>query len=586
MDFLRSQLAIVQDRLAGLSASQKMLAGALAVILVMTMLYWGKFASGTERVALMGTPVAGEELTQLTKALKDRGIDVTVENGRVMVPASQQIDAMGEASYGGLVPASTTNALDSMLDKITPWATAGQFSARMTSAKNQYLGAILCKWPGVQGADVFINEAAQASITRRDPTLTVAIRTKPGAPVNRRQMAGNARQFMQRCISGLKPENIAIAIDGATMVAGGDSDSASLSNDLLAIKREAEGDWLTKLRNQFSPITGILISVNVEVDNSSSTEKKREVDGKGKISEAQMVESEAQRPVGPVAPQQEPGVVANVAIDANGSAAPPSGPSGFETEKNKTTNVVDYGTKVTDTTKPGGGCTIVGATISVPRSYFVALWRQRQKGADAQKEPTDEELKPIVDNVTATIKRQTVAVTGVKDEARISVTDIWDLEPIVGGPILAAAATGAGGEFTALATGHAKEVALSILAVASLFMVSRMVKKAEPIALNLPALAGGNGLALAGMGGDFGGDGSSTAVSDGGSKRKSSSGPLTTEDIAGEVGGENGGAVMMGQELDPEVLETSQMIEQVSSFVKQNPDAAAQMVSRWMSRDD
>ena len=41
-------------------------------------------------------------------------------------------------------------------------------------------------------------------------------------------------------------------------------------------------------------------------------------------------------------------------------------------------------------------------------------------------------------------------------------------------------------------------------------------------------------------------------------------------DIAGEVA--EGGSIMMGQELDEEVLETSQMVEQVSGFVKENPD--------------
>ena len=42
---------------------------------------------------------------------------------------------------------------------------------------------------------------------------------------------------------------------------------------------------------------------------------------------------------------------------------------------------------------------------------------------------------------------------------------------------------------------------------------------------------------------------------------------------------------MFGQELDGDVLETSQMIEQVAGFVKQNPDAAAKMINQWMSHD-
>ncbi|RYG62453.1 hypothetical protein EON77_22250 [bacterium] len=79
MDFLRSQLAIVQDRLGGLTASQRLLAGALFVIVIMTMLYWGRIAGTSERVALLASPLPSEELTQLTAALKAKGIDVTVD---------------------------------------------------------------------------------------------------------------------------------------------------------------------------------------------------------------------------------------------------------------------------------------------------------------------------------------------------------------------------------------------------------------------------------------------------------------------------------------------------------------------------
>ena len=58
MDFLRQQFTQIQERLAGLNASQKMLLLALVVISVMTMLYWGKYASGREMVALSPVPMS------------------------------------------------------------------------------------------------------------------------------------------------------------------------------------------------------------------------------------------------------------------------------------------------------------------------------------------------------------------------------------------------------------------------------------------------------------------------------------------------------------------------------------------------
>ena len=92
----------------------------------------------------------------------------------------------------------------------------------------------------------------------------------------------------------------------------------------------------------------------------------------------------------------------------------------------------------------------------------------------------------------------------------------------------------------------------------SLFMVSMMVRKGAP-ALAMPALAAGP-VAAAGP-----------------------PGTLNTEEaLAGEVGG--AGTMLNGMELDEDAVRDQQMVEQVSSMVKENPDAAASLVKRWMSR--
>ena len=59
--------------------------------------------------------------------------------------------------------------------------------------------------------------------------------------------------------------------------------------------------------------------------------------------------------------------------------------------------------------------------------------------------------------------------------------------------------------------------------------------------------------------------------------------PLTTdEDIAGEAG--EGAAMLDGMELDEETIRAQQMVQQVSTMVKENPDAAANLVKRWLDR--
>ena len=48
MDLLKKQLEKIQQQLAGLSASQKMLTASLVAIMVMTFVFWGRYASNSE----------------------------------------------------------------------------------------------------------------------------------------------------------------------------------------------------------------------------------------------------------------------------------------------------------------------------------------------------------------------------------------------------------------------------------------------------------------------------------------------------------------------------------------------------------
>ena len=48
MDLLKKQLEKIQQQLTGLSASQKMLTASLVAIMVMTFVFWGRYASNSE----------------------------------------------------------------------------------------------------------------------------------------------------------------------------------------------------------------------------------------------------------------------------------------------------------------------------------------------------------------------------------------------------------------------------------------------------------------------------------------------------------------------------------------------------------
>jgi flagellar biosynthesis/type III secretory pathway M-ring protein FliF/YscJ len=88
----------------------------------------------------------------------------------------------------------------------------------------------------------------------------------------------------------------------------------------------------------------------------------------------------------------------------------------------------------------------------------------------------------------------------------------------------------------------------------SLFMVSMMVRKGNP----LPAAAA---IAMPTM---------PMPVLD------------ASESLAGEVS--EGKQMLDAMELDDDAVRAQQMLDQVSSMVEENPDAAAGLVKRWLNR--
>ena len=73
-----------------------------------------------------------------------------------------------------------------------------------------------------------------------------------------------------------------------------------------------------------------------------------------------------------------------------------------------------------------------------------------------------------------------------------------------------------------------------------------------------------------------------SSVMGGGSSAEKRNVLNTGEMLAGEAATSD--AMLDGMELNEETVRTSQMVDQVSTMVKQNPEAAAALVRRWLSR--
>ena len=204
----------------------------------------------------------------------------------------------------------------------------------------------------------------------------------------------------------------------------------------------------------------------------------------------------------------------------------------------------------------------INATIGIPRSYFVAKYRQSLNDAEAV--PADTELQPIVNAEIARIQSDVeplIDTSALKDAVRgtVKVSMIPDLVAAAVGTVLPdvpSAGSGAvGWSGPPLIAGDLLKFAgLVGLALLSLAMMFLMVRRAG-VSADLPTAE-----EIVGV-------------------------PPTLPTDESEVVGEaiESTPILEGIEVDDAALRRQQMQGQISEMVRQNPDGVADLLRRWIT---
>jgi flagellar biosynthesis/type III secretory pathway M-ring protein FliF/YscJ len=457
-----------------------------------------------------------------------------------------------------------------MSKQLNPFTSNTEREAAYTQATAMELSELIGLFPGVANARVIINAK---SVTRIEgsipPSATVIVNTK-GEFEHTKQLVRACADGVAHAVSGLIPSQISVIVNGVSIKVP-DADSAGgISGDLQDIRKAREAELEQKIRTTLL-IDGLTVSVNCDVENRSMEETGQEYK-KEKSFTMPLKDSNTSEDTSSGNPaSREPGASPNTGSPAgtNGVVSLEQTPGGTGSPGNTThketddlTNAPFASGTTTKTIIPAGKDSVQSATVRVPLSYFNAIYKQKfHKTADANDADfvsfNTAELSKIHDDVKH--------VVNLKDDSQLAVDTYVDITPDLAmsvGPTASSVAT------LNTVGGHAREIAVAVLAVVSLLMMATLVRKSAP----MPAVLNAVGGAVAGGG-----------VGGGGGSRGESIGTLGSgESVAGEVSA--GVSALDGIEMDEEAVRTQQMLDQVSVMVKENPDGAAALVKRWLSR--
>src|SRR3954451_24488648 len=187
MDALKAQLLRIQQQLAGLGASQKMLTASLVAIMVITFVWWGRYAGCAEMEPVVNQSLGADEMQSVRRVLKAENIEFSAVGDRIMVPAEKKEEAIAALALENALPRDSSGSFEDVLTNISPF-TSPQMADKITNnALQQNLARIISKMRGVADAHVIIDPTHTAMIDGNvEPKASVSVHMRNGAAVDKK----------------------------------------------------------------------------------------------------------------------------------------------------------------------------------------------------------------------------------------------------------------------------------------------------------------------------------------------------------------------------------------------------------------
>lgn len=548
MERIKQQVDQLQQQLAGLSASQKMLTATLVAIMIATVVWWTRYAATGEMVAVIDQALTADEMSPMSSLLNERGIEYVIDGDHLLVSASDRARAFAMISAGRALPRDTTDHFSKAINGIGAFDSTTKVNMIAKAALQEKLTSIIRSWDNVVSANVVLTTEYKQQIRGNVmPRASIVIRTDGRA--DKPQLAAAAAYTVKGAVAMMSLENITVTIDQSVVKIDDGDDFLDGGSEYLALSRKGSEHYADHVRQLLGHIPGLQVVVGVEINDKALRRQNYTVDADSKviIPIRETTTTEGSRNGGGAS---EPGLIAmGPASLASGEAARTE-----ESEKTESENAADYGKMRDEIFQDAGATTPVTCSLSIPFSYVVNDWQQRN---DSEAKPDSTVLQAYEQQILDGLKNAVSMALGGIEISQIACMTYSDGSLASAGEPGESVAAGVGSSeensaISGLLQDYGKEAAVAALAMVSLFLVSTMVKKSAPLSLA----------------GDPSFDGDSLALGGG-------------DELAGIVGGTGG--LMMAQEVSEDAVQAGQVLEQVQTLVKENPDAAAALVKRWLN---
>ena len=431
MDFLNKAFAQLADLFKSMSPGARITAGLLVVLVAVSMTYLFVFQMNTANEFLFGSREFSQaELDAMQTAFGAAGLNqFEVVGKRVRVPRGKLVEYLQALSQSNFQPQNFDSAIDQVVaDSNSLIDSRPLQDFKFSQALDKKCGQVISGMRGIDQATVQSREVKKGGFPpQTERKATVAASGTGGAlsPAHVQQIRTYVAGYY-----AIGLDDVTITDLNGNVTFGGDRATREPNGpqtEYAEAKRDYESYWKQKIEECLAVYPGVVVGVNVEVDPELGSESRKVVvDPQPTAVESNTYRKTTEnRP----APGGRPGAVPNEVASNTPRSISSVSAQESTLDENREQQVSVPGHEQTVRKKAPLIPTSVTATVLVPESYIENLWKQ--KNPEATEGPKDVDLEPISTPLIESIKKTVLSTLPPPPADSTSTTSLVEVTTFV-----------------------------------------------------------------------------------------------------------------------------------------------------------
>ena len=349
----------------------------LAVAVVSVAFLFKTTSSGPDAYLFGGESFSQDEVNEMVAAMAGAGLSGwNTEGNRIKVSAGIEQEAIAAIASAGALPESFSSYMDRVFSEASPMESRRAFELRTKTARENQLSHLLASMPWVAKGHVVVDIAERQGLNRKNSaSATVFVDPKPGEMIDQSR-SRNIQRMVAGAFQSLSVDNVNITN------LGDDSFTANepwFEDPYLRERDALQKSYKKKLLDGLSWIPGVRIEVSAVLNNMESQTVTETTPNETKVvrstTESETEDSRQNDRGG------RPGLVPN-GPGRNGADEGINRENSTKIARDSTQEESVPGWTQTTERHQGFRPDELYASIAIPRDYLVAIWKQKNPDGD------------------------------------------------------------------------------------------------------------------------------------------------------------------------------------------------------------